>query len=134
LFGLQLAEDRYEACHGIIEVSAKVEYLLASREPRPWSCDDAMTSLPRPIVQISLDLTFTEEALGHARTAVRLQGSFSHDFLIWEKVITLLASGEARPLAHGGRIEGFANRTTCFEESGAGKIVKAVLRPTRASA
>jgi threonine dehydrogenase-like Zn-dependent dehydrogenase len=111
-----------------------VEYLLGSREPRPWFCDDAMTSLPRPIVQISLGLTSIEEALGHARKAVRLQGSFSHDFLIWEKVITLRASGKFDPLRIKGRIEGFANWRTWSEEMGAGKIVKAVLKPARASA
>lgn len=66
--------------------------------------------------------------------AVRLQGSFSHNFLIWEKVITLLASGKLDPLRIVGRIETFANWRTCFEEMGAGKIVKGILKPARESA
>ena len=81
-----------------------------------------------------MDLTSIEEALGHARKAAGLQGSFSHDFRIWEKVITLLASGKLDPLRMGGRIETFANWRTCLEEMGAGKIVKAVLKPARVSA
>ncbi|MGD1156823.1 MAG: hypothetical protein ABSA41_13435 [Terriglobia bacterium] len=81
-----------------------------------------------------MDLTSIEEALGHARKAAGLQGSFSHDLLIWEKVITLLASGKLDPLRMGGRIETFANWRTWSEEMGAGRIVKAVLKPARASA
>jgi len=63
--------------------------------------------------------------------AVKLQGSFSHNFQIWEKVIALLAAGKLDPLRIVDRIEPFANWRTCFEEMGDARIVKAVLTPTR---
>ncbi len=66
--------------------------------------------------------------------AVQLQGSFSHNFHIWEKVIALLASGKLDPLRIVDRIEPFANWRACFEEMGSAQIVKAVLTPTRTKA
>lgn len=61
--------------------------------------------------------------------AVRLQGSFSHNFLIWEKVIALLASGRLDPMPLVGRVEMLAAWRTCFEEMASGTIVKGVLKP-----
>ena len=37
--------------------------------------------------------------------AIRLQGSFSHNYRMWETVLTLLASGKLDPLRIVGRIE-----------------------------
>jgi L-iditol 2-dehydrogenase len=61
--------------------------------------------------------------------AARLQGSFSHNYPIWEKVIALLASGRLDPTLLVGRIEPLANWRVCFEEMASGKIVKGVLKP-----
>lgn len=61
--------------------------------------------------------------------AVRLQGSFSHNFLIWEKVIALLASGRLDPTLLVGRVEPLSGWRTCFEEMASARIVKAVLKP-----
>ncbi len=61
--------------------------------------------------------------------AVRLQGSFSHNYPIWEKVIALLASGRLDPAPLVGRIEPLTNWRVCFEEMGSGEIVKGVLKP-----
>jgi len=63
------------------------------------------------------------------RKAVRLQGSFSHNYPIWEKVIALLASGRLDPTPLVGRVEPLAGWRTCFEEMASGQIVKAVLKP-----
>ncbi len=63
------------------------------------------------------------------RKAVRLQGSFSHNFLIWEKVIALLASGRLDPTPLIGRVEPLAGWRACFEEMASGKIVKGLLKP-----
>lgn len=63
------------------------------------------------------------------RKAARLQGSFSHNFPIWEKVIELLAGGRFDPLPLVGRTEPLEGWRTCFEEMASGKIVKGVLRP-----
>jgi len=61
--------------------------------------------------------------------AARLQGSFSHNFLIWEKVIALLGSGKLDPAPLVGRVEPLANWRRCFDEMASGQIVKGVLKP-----
>jgi L-iditol 2-dehydrogenase len=61
--------------------------------------------------------------------AVRLQGSFSHNFPIWEKVVGLLASGAVDPTPLVGRVEPLANWRLCFDEMGQGKAVKNILVP-----
>lgn len=63
------------------------------------------------------------------RKAVRLQGSFSHTYATWDKVIALLASGRLDPSLLVGRVDGLGGWRACFEEMAAGKIVKAVLKP-----
>ncbi len=63
--------------------------------------------------------------------AVRLQGSFSHNYRMWERVLTLLASGKLDPLRIVGRIETYPNWRPCFDEMASGEIVKAVLKPAR---
>ena len=77
-------------------------------------------------------LNFSLDAL--VQKAVRLQGSFSHNYQIWEKVVALVASGKIDPLRVVGRIETFSNWRTCFDEMNSGKIVKAVLKPSSVSA
>jgi L-iditol 2-dehydrogenase len=59
--------------------------------------------------------------------AVRLQGSFSHNYPIWEKVIALLAEGALDPTVLVGRVEPLERWQVCFEEMASGKIVKGVL-------
>jgi L-iditol 2-dehydrogenase len=60
---------------------------------------------------------------------VRLQGSFSHNWPIWERVIQMLASGrlDVRPIL-GGEWP-LSEWETAFETMHSGAIVKAVLRP-----
>jgi alcohol dehydrogenase/L-iditol 2-dehydrogenase len=60
---------------------------------------------------------------------VRLQGSFSHHWTIWERVIQLLSSGrlDVRPIL-GGEWP-LAQWHEAFETMHSGAIVKAVLRP-----
>jgi L-iditol 2-dehydrogenase len=66
--------------------------------------------------------------------AVRLQGSFSHNFKMWESVLALLASGKLDPLRIVGRIEAYPNWRACFDQMASGEIVKAVLTPVGANA
>jgi alcohol dehydrogenase/L-iditol 2-dehydrogenase len=61
--------------------------------------------------------------------AARIQGSFSHNFPIWERVIDLFATGKLDPAPLVGRVEPLANWRACFDEMASGKIVKAVLKP-----
>jgi alcohol dehydrogenase/L-iditol 2-dehydrogenase len=60
---------------------------------------------------------------------VTLQGSFSHNWPIWERVLALLGSGrlDVRPIVGG--TWGLRDWRTAFEAMHDGDIVKAVLRP-----
>ena len=60
---------------------------------------------------------------------VTLQGSFSHNWPIWERVLALLASGrlDVRPITGG--VWPLEEWHTAFERIHGGEIVKAVLRP-----
>jgi L-iditol 2-dehydrogenase len=60
---------------------------------------------------------------------VTLQGSFSHNWPIWERVIRLIATGslDVRPITGG--IWPLAEWHEAFETMHSGRIVKAVLKP-----
>lgn len=61
--------------------------------------------------------------------AVTLQGSFSHNWAMWENVLTLLATGkiDLRPILH--RVAPLAEWRPSFDAMHAGTIVKGVLKP-----
>jgi L-iditol 2-dehydrogenase len=61
--------------------------------------------------------------------AATLQGSFSHNWPIWEKVISLLATGKIDLDPILNRISPLAEWHEAFEEMHTGIIVKGVLRP-----
>ncbi len=60
---------------------------------------------------------------------VTLQGSFSHNWPIWERVIALLGSGmlDVNPIIGG--VWPITEWHTAFEEMHTGKVVKSVLKP-----
>lgn len=60
---------------------------------------------------------------------VTLQGSFSHNWPIWERVLRLLASGrlDVRPLI--SRVATLQEWQSCFEGMAEGMLLKAVLKP-----
>lgn len=61
---------------------------------------------------------------------VRLQGSFSHNWPIWEKVISLLASGklDVKPIIGG--VWELKDWKQAFEQMHRGQVVKSVLKPS----
>jgi alcohol dehydrogenase/L-iditol 2-dehydrogenase len=61
--------------------------------------------------------------------AVSLQGSFSHTWPTWERVIAMLASGQLdlRPILN--QVAPLDQWRDCFEAMSSGEIVKAVLKP-----
>jgi L-iditol 2-dehydrogenase len=61
--------------------------------------------------------------------AVTLQGSFSHNWPIWEKVISLLTSGQLKLDLILNRISPLAEWHESFEKMHSGEIVKGVLKP-----
>lgn len=77
-------------------------------------------------------LNFSLDTL--VQKAARIQGSFSHNYPIWEKVIALLASGRLDPAPLIARVEPLTRWKSCFEEMASGKAVKAVVKPGSASA
>jgi L-iditol 2-dehydrogenase len=60
---------------------------------------------------------------------ITLQGSFSHNWPIWERVLALLASGQldVRPILGG--VWALESWHEAFEKMHSGEIVKAVLKP-----
>ena len=60
---------------------------------------------------------------------VTLQGSFSHNWPIWEKVIGLLSTGllDVKPIIGG--VWGLEDWHTAFEKMHKGEVVKSVLKP-----
>jgi L-iditol 2-dehydrogenase len=61
--------------------------------------------------------------------AVTLQGSFSHNWPIWERVIALLSSGQLNIRAVLNRVSPLEEWREAFEAMHSGRIVKAVLKP-----
>jgi L-iditol 2-dehydrogenase len=87
----------------------------------------------RPAGQISKvgwgpqPLNFSLDPL--VKKAVTLQGSFSHNWPIWERVIGLLASGQLNVKPILNRIAPLSEWQQAFESMHSGEIVKAVLLP-----
>lgn len=61
--------------------------------------------------------------------AITLQGSFSHTFKHWEKVVALLAGGQIRLDSIISRVAPLQEWRDCFDGMYGGRYVKAVLRP-----
>jgi L-iditol 2-dehydrogenase len=61
--------------------------------------------------------------------AVTLQGSYSHNWPIWEKVLFLLSSGKIDLQSIVNRISPLSEWRETFEEMRSGAIVKGVLKP-----
>lgn len=61
---------------------------------------------------------------------VTLQGSFSHNWPVWEKVIALMASGQldVRPIIGG--VWSIEDWHTAFDKMHHGEVVKSVLKPS----
>jgi alcohol dehydrogenase/L-iditol 2-dehydrogenase len=60
---------------------------------------------------------------------ITLQGSFSHNWPVWERVLALLASGQLDLKPILGGIWGLESWHEAFEKMHHGEIVKAVLKP-----
>ncbi|SDE99523.1 alcohol dehydrogenase/L-iditol 2-dehydrogenase [Pricia antarctica] len=72
-------------------------------------------------------LNFSLDAL--VQKNVTLQGSFSHNWPIWEKVLSLLASGQLDVKPIIGGVWGLSDWHDAFEEMHSGKVVKSILKP-----
>ena len=61
--------------------------------------------------------------------AVTVQGSFSHNWPIWERVIQMIASGQINLDLIISRVSNLPDWKGCFENMQSGEYVKAVLNP-----
>jgi len=63
------------------------------------------------------------------RKAVTLQGSFSHNWPVWERVLGLLGSGRLNVKPILNKVAGLAQWKACFDGMYEGSVIKAVLKP-----
>jgi len=61
--------------------------------------------------------------------AVTLQGSFSHNWPVWERVISMISSGQINLDLVINRVATLNEWEECFERMHAGEYVKAILKP-----
>lgn len=109
-------------CDGVVDaagVSATLRLALDLVRPAGWISKVGWG--PQPL-DCSLDPLVQKN--------VTLQGSFSHNWPIWERVIALLASGrlDVRPIIGG--VWPLASWHEAFERMHSGAVVKSVLAPT----
>lgn len=62
--------------------------------------------------------------------AVTVQGSFSHNWPIWERVIDMISTGQINLDLIISRVAGVKEWKDCFENMLSGEYVKAILKPT----
>lgn len=61
--------------------------------------------------------------------AVTLQGSFSHNWPVWERVISMISSGQLNLDLVMSRVAKLEDWEECFEKMHGGEYVKAILKP-----
>jgi L-iditol 2-dehydrogenase len=86
--------------------------------PAGWICKVGWG--PQPI-QGSIDMLVQKN--------VTLQGSFSHTWATWERVIRLISTGQLDVKAITGGAWPLEQWQTAFEKMHSGEIVKAILKP-----
>jgi alcohol dehydrogenase/L-iditol 2-dehydrogenase len=109
-------------CDGVIDaagVSATLQAALDLVRPAGWISKVGWGRAP---------LGFSLDPL--VQKNVTLQGSFSHNWPIWERVIALLSSGrfDVRPIIGG--VWSLEHWHDAFEQMHSGAVVKSVLAPT----
>ena len=102
----------------VVEADAETVWGASSSTPNGWISKVGWG--PQP-------LGFSLDPLVHKN--ITLQGSFSHNWPVWERVLALLASGQldVRPVMGG--VWGLEAWHEAFEKMHSGAIVKAVLKP-----
>ena len=108
-------------CEGVIDatgVSIALKAALELVRPNGWITKVGWG--PQPL-NFSLDPLVQKN--------VRLQGSFSHHWPIWERIIALMASGQLHVAPLIGGMWPLQEWREAFETMQSGKIVKAVLKP-----
>lgn len=108
-------------CDGVIDAagaSATLEIALQLVRPAGWI---SKVGWGRQALNFSLDPLVQKN--------ITLQGSFSHNWPIWERVLALLASGQLDVQPIIGGIWPLEQWHTAFEKMHHGEVVKSVLAP-----
>jgi alcohol dehydrogenase/L-iditol 2-dehydrogenase len=63
------------------------------------------------------------------KKAVTLQGSFSHTWAVWERVLSMLGSGQLDPRPYLSKVSKIDDWKDCFDGMHEGGYIKAVLTP-----
>ena len=61
--------------------------------------------------------------------AVAIQGTFSHNWPVWERVIEMISTGQINLEQIISRVAGLDDWNECFAKMQTGEYVKAVLKP-----
>ena len=72
-------------------------------------------------------MNFSMDAL--VKKAVTLQGSFSHTWAVWERVLAMLGTGQLDPRPFLSKVSPIADWKKSFEGMHAGDLIKPVLTP-----
>lgn len=63
------------------------------------------------------------------KKAVTLQGSFSHTWAVWERVLEMMGTGQLDPRPYLSRVAKIEDWKPCFDGMHDGSLIKAVLTP-----
>lgn len=63
------------------------------------------------------------------KKAVTLQGSFSHTWTVWERVLSMLGNGQLDPRPYLSKVASLTDWKACFDGMHEGRFIKAVLTP-----
>ena len=63
------------------------------------------------------------------KKAVTLQGSFSHTWTVWERVLSMLGNGQLDPRPYLSKVASLTDWKSCFDGMHEGRFIKAVLTP-----
>jgi L-iditol 2-dehydrogenase len=108
-------------CDGVVDAAgASATLKLALELVRPAGWISKVGWGPQPL-GFSLDPLVQKN--------VRLQGSFSHHWVIWERVLALLGSGQLRVRPIIGGVWPVTQWEEAFEKMHRGEVVKSVLKP-----
>jgi alcohol dehydrogenase/L-iditol 2-dehydrogenase len=108
-------------CDGVIDAAgASAALKLAIDVVRPAGWISKVGWGPQPL-NFSLDPLVQKN--------VTLQGSFSHNWPIWEQIITMMANGQLDVAPAIGGIWALSDWHTAFETMHSCEIIKAVLKP-----
>ncbi len=63
------------------------------------------------------------------KKAVTLQGTFSHTWVVWERVLQMLGTGQLDPRPYVSKVRGLEEWQSSFDGMHDGDLIKAVLTP-----